>query len=86
MDAARTTIGQVPWDDLNFEREFALIPATSWRPFRRHLVDRRARLTAGAEVNADGVIIGTVQKTAQGAGERAVVQRPQSSGRLLARA
>jgi TolB protein len=62
IDAAQT-IGRVLWDDLNFEREFALIPkdvlatippATSFTdvPFDRW-----------REINADGVIVGTVQKT-----------------------
>jgi TolB protein len=65
IDAAQT-IGRVLWDDLNFEREFALIPkdvvatipaATSFNdvPFDRW-----------REINADGVIVGTVQKTEQG--------------------
>ena len=65
LDAART-IGRVLWDDLNFEREFALMPkdvvatipaATSFGdiPFDRW-----------REVNADGVIVGTVQKTELG--------------------
>ena len=62
VDAAQT-IGRVLWDDLNFEREFALIPrdviatipaATSFAdvPFDRW-----------REINADGVIVGTVLKT-----------------------
>jgi TolB protein len=62
VDAAQT-IGRVLWDDLNFEREFALIPrdvvatipaATSFNdvPFDRW-----------REINTDGVIVGTVQKT-----------------------
>jgi TolB protein len=62
VDAAQT-IGRVLWDDLNFEREFSLIPrdviatipaATSFAdvPFDRW-----------REINADGVIIGTVLKT-----------------------
>ena len=63
---AATTITRVLWDDLTFEREFALIardviatipPATSFTdvPFDRW-----------REVNADGVIVGTVEKTATG--------------------
>jgi TolB protein len=65
VDAART-IGRVLWDDLDFEHEFALIPrdviasippATSMSnvPFERW-----------NEINTDGVIIGTVQKTENG--------------------
>jgi TolB protein len=65
VDIAKT-IGQVLWDDLNFEREFSFIPrdviatvpaATSFAdvPFDRW-----------RELNADGVIIGTVEKAAGG--------------------
>jgi TolB protein len=60
------TIGQVLWDDLNFEREFSFIPrdvmatvpaATSFNdiPFDRW-----------RELNADGLIVGTVEKAAGG--------------------
>ena len=65
IDIAKS-IGQVLWDDLNFEREFSFIPrdviatipaATSFNdiPFDRW-----------AELNADGVIIGTVEKQTGG--------------------
>ncbi|PYQ76671.1 MAG: hypothetical protein DMG04_02905 [Acidobacteria bacterium] len=65
VDTART-IGQVLWDDLNFEREFSFIPrdviatvpaATSFNdvPFDRW-----------RELNADGLIVGTVEKTGNG--------------------
>ena len=65
VDVAKT-ISQVLWDDLNFEREFALIP--------RDIVNTIAPATSISdvpfdrwrEVNADGVIIGTVQKTSNG--------------------
>ncbi|MFN7983980.1 MAG: hypothetical protein U0Q11_19200 [Vicinamibacterales bacterium] len=65
VDAART-IGQVLWDDLNFEREFALIPrdVVATIPAATSLTD--VPFDRWREVNADGVIIGTVQKTAQG--------------------
>jgi TolB protein len=65
VDAAKT-IGRVLWDDLEFEREFALMtrdiiatipPATS-------MMD--VPLDRWREVNADGVIVGTVQKIANG--------------------
>ena len=64
--AIAKTIGSVLWDDLEFEREFSFIPkdvlatvppATSLNdvPFDRW-----------RELNADGVIVGTVEKTAGG--------------------
>lgn len=64
--AIAKTIGAVLFDDLNFEREFLLIPkdvnstippATSFNdvPFDRW-----------RELNADGIVVGTVQKTSSG--------------------
>ena len=65
VDAAQT-IGQVLWDDLNFEREFALIPkdVVATIPPATSLTD--VPFDRWREVNADGVIVGTVQKTEQG--------------------
>ncbi len=60
---AAQTIGRVLWDDLNFEREFALIPkdVLVTIPPATSLVD--IPFDRFREINADGVIIGTVQKT-----------------------
>jgi TolB protein len=65
VDAART-IGHVLWDDLNFEREFALIPRDVYTsiPVATSLVD--VPFDRWREINADGVIVGTVQKTDSG--------------------
>jgi TolB protein len=65
VEAART-IGQVLWDDLNFEREFALIPRDTYAsiPPARSLTD--VPFDRWRELNADGVIIGTVQRTGTG--------------------
>jgi TolB protein len=62
VDAAQT-IGRVLWDDLNFEREFALIPrdVVATIPPATSLTD--VPFDRWREVNADGVVIGTVQKT-----------------------
>ena len=38
------TIGQVLWDDLNFEREFAFIPRDTYATIPRGDVDRRRAL------------------------------------------
>ncbi len=62
VDAAQT-IGRVLWDDLNFEREFALIPkdVLATIPPATSLVD--VPFDRYREINADGIIIGTVQRT-----------------------
>jgi len=60
---AAQKMGDVLWDDLNFEHEFALIPRdvnTSIRP-ATSMFD--VPLDRWREVNADGVVIGTVRKT-----------------------
>jgi TolB protein len=64
-DAART-IGRVLWDDLNFEREFALIPRDVYTtiPPAKSMTD--VPFDRWRELNADGVIIGTVQKVDNG--------------------
>jgi TolB protein len=65
VDAAQT-IGRVLWDDLNFEREFALIPrdVITTIPPATSVTD--VPFDRWREVNADGLIIGTVQKTELG--------------------
>ncbi len=62
VDAAQT-IGRVLWDDLNFEREFSLIPkdVLATIPPATSLVD--VPFDRYREINADGIIIGTVQRT-----------------------
>jgi TolB protein len=62
VDAAQT-IARVLWDDLNFEREFALIPkdVVATIPAATSLSD--VPFDRWREVNADAVVIGTVQKT-----------------------
>src|SRR4051812_15673761 len=62
VDAAQT-IGRVLWDDLNFEREFALIPrdVVATIPAATSLAD--VPFDRWREINADGIIVGTVQKT-----------------------
>ena len=64
--AASRTIAQVLWDDLDFEREFRLIPRDVYRtvPPARSLVD----LPFGQwrELGADGVVSCTVEAVADG--------------------
>jgi TolB protein len=56
------TIGQVLWDDLNFEREFSFIPrdVMATVPAATSLTD--VPFDRWRELNADGVIVGTVEK------------------------
>jgi TolB protein len=62
MDAANT-IGRVLWDDLNFEREFALIPRDVYATIPPATSLSDVAFDRWRELNADGVIIGTVLKT-----------------------
>ncbi|MQA30699.1 MAG: hypothetical protein GEU82_12825 [Luteitalea sp.] len=65
IEAART-IGRVLFDDLSFEREFSLIPRDVYNsiPTATSLDD--VPFDRWREINADGVIVGTVQKTDTG--------------------
>ena len=61
--AAAQKMGDVLWDDLNFEHEFALIPRDVNASIRPATSMFDVPLDRWREVNADGVIIGTVRKT-----------------------
>jgi TolB protein len=63
---AAKTIGQVLWDDLNFEREFYLIPRDTYGsiPAAGSLGD--VPFDRWRELGADGLVIGTVQKEGTG--------------------
>jgi TolB protein len=65
-DRIAKMIAQVLFDDVNFEREFALIPRDTYStiPAPRSFAD--VPLDRWRELNADGVVIGTVQKTGAG--------------------
>jgi len=64
--AAAKTMGQVLWDDLAFEREFYMIPRKTYASIQvpRRLSD--VQLDQWREVGADGLVVGTVEKTAEG--------------------
>jgi TolB protein len=64
--AAARTIGQVLWDDLNFEREFYLIARDTYRTIPQPPSLDTAPIDRWKELGADGVVIGTVRKTAAG--------------------
>jgi TolB protein len=66
VQEAAATIGRVLWDDLNFEREFALIPrdVLSTVPPATSMFD--VPFDRWRELNVDGVVVGTVRKTTAG--------------------
>jgi TolB protein len=59
-------IGRVLFDDLNFEHEFALIPRDVYSTVRAATSLQDVPFDAWRELNADGVIAGSVQKTEGG--------------------
>ena len=61
LDAART-IGRVLYEDLNFEREFALIPRDTYQSIPAATSFATVPFDRWRELNADGIIVGTVQK------------------------
>ncbi len=62
-DRIAKIIGQVLFDDLAFEREFALIPRDTYAtiPLAKSLGD--VPLDRWRELNADAVVVGSIQKT-----------------------
>jgi TolB protein len=57
------TIAQVLYDDLNFEHEFALLPRDTYATIPAATSFEDVPLDRWRELNADAVLIGTVQKT-----------------------
>ena len=64
--AAATTIGQVLWDDLNFEREFYLIPRDTYKSIPQPASIDQVPLDRWKELGADAVVVGSVRKAANG--------------------
>ena len=63
---AAKVISEVLWDDLNYEREFYMIPRDTYRSIPVAPAIDRVPHERWRELGADGVIIGTVQKVATG--------------------
>jgi TolB protein len=63
---AAETIARVLWADLNFEHEFALIPRDVYASVPRATSMLDVPFDRWRELNADGVIIGSLQKTDAG--------------------
>jgi TolB protein len=74
--AIARTIGDVLWDDLNFEREFAFIPRDVYATIPAAKSFDDVPFDRWRELNADGVIVGTVQKLGNGFKSSAAVRRP----------
>ncbi len=64
--AIAKTIGQVLWDDLNYEREFTFIPRDVYSTIPAATSFADVPFDRWRELNADGVIVGTVQKAGTG--------------------
>lgn len=65
QEAART-VAQVLWDDLNYEREFYMIPRDTYKSIPPAGSIDTVPYDRWREIGADGVIIGTVQRAATG--------------------
>ena len=64
--ATAKTITEVLWDDLNFEREFAFIPRDVYGSIPKATSFNDVPFDRWRELNADGLIVGTVQKVNAG--------------------
>jgi TolB protein len=57
------TLGQVLWDDLNFEREFYLIPRDTYSTIPAVRSADQVPFDAWRELGADGLVFGTVSRS-----------------------
>jgi TolB protein len=62
VEAART-IGRVLWDDLNFEREFDMIPRDTYTSIPEPRAPAEIPFDQWRELGADALVFGTVQHT-----------------------
>ena len=60
------TIAEVLWEDLNYEREFYMIPRDTYKSIPAAPSITTVPYERWRELGADGVVIGTVQKVATG--------------------
>ncbi len=65
--AAAKTIGHVLWEDLNFEREFYLIPRDTYKSISPVTSVDDIPLNQWKQLGADALVIGTIRRTAKGA-------------------
>ncbi len=57
------TLGQVLWDDLNFEREFYMIPRDTYGSVPAARTPEQVPFNSWRELGADAVVFGTVQRS-----------------------
>ena len=57
------TLGQVLWDDFNFEREFYMIPRDTYTSIPAARTPEQIPFDRWRELGADGLVFGTVQRT-----------------------
>ena len=62
-EAAAKTIGQVLWDDLNFEREFYMIPRDTYQTVPAAHSFEDVPFDQWRELGTDALVIGTVERT-----------------------
>jgi TolB protein len=64
--AAAKTLGEVLWDDIEFEKEFYMIPKDTYRSIPPPASLEQVPLDRWKELGADGVLVGSVRKTPSG--------------------
>jgi len=64
--AAAKILGDVLWDDIEYEREFYMIPKDTYRSVPQPASLDQVALDRWRELGADGVLVGSVQRTAAG--------------------
>ena len=64
--AAAKTIGQVLWDDLNFEREFYMVGRDTYKTIPPPASLDQIALDRWKEIGVDGLLAGSVRKTGSG--------------------
>jgi TolB protein len=64
--AAAKTIGEVLWDDLNFEREFYMVGRDTYKTVPPPSSLEQVPLERWKEIGVDGLLVGIVRKTANG--------------------
>ena len=64
--AAAKIVGDVIWDDLEFEKEYYMVPRDTYRSIPQPASLDQVPLDRWKELNADAVLIGSVAKTPKG--------------------
>ena len=66
VQEAAKVIGQVLWDDMDYEREFYMIPRDTYRSIQAATSISDVPFDRWRELGADGVVVGTVQRAPTG--------------------